>query len=69
MTTTPTVSLKLGAVVFAVLWGSWMYWSSEPSGGGLVVLVVCAAGAGYAWYRIMRWSFRRIQMLPTDDAP
>lgn len=69
MTTSPIVPLKLGAVVFAMLWGGWMYWSSGPSGGGIVLLAVCAAEAGYAWYRIMRWSFRRMHMLPADDSP
>lgn len=67
MTISPALSLKLGAIAFAVLFGAWMFWTSGTLDGSLAVLIPCAAGAGYAWYRMMRWSFRRMMLLPPED--
>ena len=61
----PTTPLKLSAVAFAVLWSGWMVWASgsyEPA--NMIILAVCGSVAGYLWYRIMRWCFQRINLLP-----
>jgi hypothetical protein len=68
MPASPTLPLKLGAVAFTVLWGAWMLWSSGSfDGASIAILAVCAAIAGYLWYRLMRWSFQRMKLLPLDD--
>ena len=62
-----TSSLKLSAIAFAVLWSGWMlWWSGTYELANLVILSVCGAVAGYFWYRAMRWSFRRMNLLPRD---
>jgi hypothetical protein len=61
----PLISLKLGAIAFALLWTVWMGWSSGSHGvAQIVILTVCGAVAGYLWYLGMRWQFRRMGMLP-----
>jgi membrane associated rhomboid family serine protease len=63
----PTIPLKLSAFAFAVLWSGWMvFLSGEPS--TLVVTAICGAVAGWLWYRIMRWCFRRMRLLPNIGA-
>ena len=58
MTSSPTLLLKLGAIAFAALWAGWMMLSSGTQDlASITILVVCAALAGYAWYRMMRCSF------------
>ena len=64
---TPTTPLKLSAIAFTVLWSGWMLWSSgsyEPA--NIIILAVCGSVAGYLWYRIMRWCFRRMHLLPDN---
>ena len=34
----------------------------------VVILALCAAAAGYFWYRVMRWSFQWMKLLPRDGA-
>ena len=66
---TPTTPLKLCAIAFTVLWSGWMLWSSgsyEPA--NIIILAVCGSIAGYLWYRIMRWCFRRMHLLPDHGA-
>jgi divalent metal cation (Fe/Co/Zn/Cd) transporter len=64
---TPTISLKLSAVAFAVLWSGWMLClSDEP--GTLGITAICALVAGWLWYRIMRWCFRQMRLLPDMGA-
>ena len=59
----PTVPLKLSAVAFAVLWSGWMVClSNEP--GTLVITAICGTVAGLLWYRVMRWCFRLMRLLP-----
>lgn len=59
----PTLPLKLGAIAFAVLWSGWMVWlSDEPN--TLLITAICGSVAGYLWYRIMCWCFRRMRLLP-----
>jgi hypothetical protein len=59
----PTIPLKLSAIAFAVLWSGWMLWlSDEP--GTLGITAICATVAGLLWYRIMRWCFRLMRLLP-----
>jgi hypothetical protein len=65
MTTSPNVALKLGAVAFALLWAGWMMLSSTSLDAvSIGILTVCAVAAGYAWYRMMRWSLHRMMLLP-----
>jgi len=60
-------SLKWGAIAFAILWPAWMIWWSGDFGAvNIVILTACGAIAGYLWYRLMRWSFRRMGMLPRN---
>ena len=66
---TPTTSLKLCAIAFTVLWcGGMLWWSGSYEPAGIVILAVCGSIAGYFWYRIMRWCFRRMRLLPENDA-
>jgi hypothetical protein len=68
MTTSPTLALRFGAIAFAVLWAGWMMLSSGSLDAvSMTILIVCAGLAGYAWYRVMRWSFRRIMLLPDGE--
>ena len=64
----PTISsLKLSAIAFTVLWSGWMlWWGGTYELANLVILSVSGAVAGYFWYRAMRWSFRRMNLLPRD---
>ena len=56
----PTARLKLGAVVFTVLWVVWMvWWSGSFDPVNIIMLAVSGVVAGYAWYRVMRWRLPR----------
>ena len=60
--------LKLCAVMFTVLWTGWMLWSSGSLDHvNVILLSTCGIAAGYAWYRAMRWQFKRSGMLPRHD--
>jgi hypothetical protein len=54
---TGTTQLKLASIVFAVLWTSFVGWTSRPlHTGELVILLVCGALAGLGWYfGVGRW--------------
>jgi divalent metal cation (Fe/Co/Zn/Cd) transporter len=59
----PTLPLILSAIAFALLWSGWMvFLSHEP--GTLAITAICALVAGYLWFRIMRWCFRLMRLLP-----
>ena len=59
----PTTPLILSAIAFALLWSGWMVLlSDQPS--TLAITAICAVVAGVLWYRIMRWCFRRMRLLP-----
>ncbi|CAN0458788.1 unnamed protein product [Phaeothamnion confervicola] len=59
----PTLPLILCAFVFALLWSGWMvFLSVEPR--TLAITAGCAFVAGWLWYRIMCWCFRRMRLLP-----
>ena len=63
----PTITLKLSAIAFAVIWSGWVVLlSGEPN--TLVITAFCGFVAGYLWYRIMRWCFRRMHLLPDNGA-
>ena len=63
----PTIPLKLSAFAFAVLWSGWMpLLSDEPR--TLAITAACALAAGWLWYRIMRWCFRQMRLLPVGAA-
>jgi hypothetical protein len=61
----PDTSLKWSAVAFAVFWsGGMLWWSGVYDAPNIIILPICGGVAGYFWYRIMRWQFRRRGMLP-----
>ena len=63
----PTVPLKYCSIAFTVLWASWMiWWSGIYHPVNVIILSICGAVAGYLWYRAMRWSFRRMKLLPPE---
>jgi hypothetical protein len=65
----PRVPLQYCSIAFAVMWGGWMFWSSDShSIASLAVWAVGGAIAGYLWYLGMRWWFQRIKLLPRDGA-
>ena len=60
MAKNPSKALKLGAVVFAVLWTLWMLsWGGSFDRINVAVLSLCGAAIGYAWYFAMRRQLRR----------
>jgi hypothetical protein len=64
----PATQLKLCAVMFTVLWTVWMLWSSGSLDRvNVIMLSICGIAAGYAWYRVMHWQFRRSGMLPRNE--
>ena len=66
----PETQLKLCAMMFTVLWTGWMLWSvGSFDRVNVIMMATCGSVAGYAWYRAMRWQFRRSGMLPRDDHP
>ena len=63
----PTIPLILSAIAFALLWSGWVaYLSHEPR--TLAVTATCAFVASCLWYRIMRWCFRHMRLLPDMGA-
>ena len=61
MTAKPNMAaLRLGAVVFAILWTAWMVlWSGSYDIANVIILAVCGIAVGYFWYRAMRWQLPR----------
>jgi hypothetical protein len=56
------------SIAFAVLWTGWMlWWSGSPDRVNVIMLAICGVVVGYAWYRAMRWQFRRRGMLPPNQ--
>jgi hypothetical protein len=56
----PSKSLKVGAVAFAVLWTLWMLsWSGSFDRIKVAKLSICGALVGYAWYLAVRRQLRR----------
>jgi hypothetical protein len=63
----PAISLKLSAFAFTTFWFGSMQWVSGTGDLSItIILAICSAIAGYAWYRLMRWSFRHMSLLPFD---
>ena len=63
----PTTSLQLSAVAFIVFWfGSMLWVSGTDDLPTIITLAVCSVVTGYAWYRLMHWSFRHMSLLPID---
>jgi hypothetical protein len=68
MPKSPSTSLRVGAVVFAVLWTLWMLsWSGSHDRVSTVMLLICGAAAGYAWYLAMRRQLQRKGLSPRED--
>ena len=64
----PVISLKLCSIAFALLWTCGMLWSSGAiDRANIIILSVCGALAGWAWYYAMRWVFQLIQLPPRND--
>jgi ABC-type Co2+ transport system permease subunit len=64
----PTTPLKLCSIAFAVLWTGWMLWASGPiDRANVIIMSVCGAFAGWAWYYAMRFVFQLIHLLPPND--
>jgi len=65
---TPATRLKWSTVIFTVLWTGWMlWWSGSFDRANVIILAICGAVVGYAWYRAMRWHFQRSGMLPRNE--
>jgi hypothetical protein len=65
----PTIPRKYCSIAFAVLWLGWMaWWRGIYQPANNIILSVCGVAAGYFWYLGMRWSFRRMGILPPDGA-
>ena len=63
----PASSLQLSAVAFTVFWFGWMLWVSGTDDFSIIAtLALCNAATGFAWYRLMHWSFRHMHLLPVD---
>jgi len=63
----PTISLKLSAFAFTIFWFGSMQWVSGTDDLATVfTLAFCSSVTGYAWYRLMHWSFRHMSLLPFD---
>ena len=57
----PATSLKWSSIAFAVLWSGAMVWGSgDFAPANIIILSICGAVAGYLWYRLMGWQFRRL---------
>jgi hypothetical protein len=69
MAKSPNAMLRLGAIVFAMLWTAWMVLGSGSYDlANVVILGVCGSGAGYVWYRAMCGQFWRKDRLAGSDA-
>jgi hypothetical protein len=54
--------------MFTFLWTGWMLWSSGSfDRPHVIMMAICGAAAGYAWYHAMRWQFRRSGMFPRSE--
>jgi hypothetical protein len=63
----PTTPLKRSANAFTVLSFGWMlWWSGSYDPANIIILAICGSIAGYVWYYALRWSFRRMHLLPRD---
>ena len=70
MNLNPETQLKLCAIMFTILWTAWMLWSvGSLDRANVIAMTACGSTAGYAWYRAMRWQFRRSGLLPRDEHP
>ena len=65
----PTITLKLSAIAFTVLWSGWTLWSSgDYAPANIIILAICGSVVGYLWYRAMRWCLRLMGLLPNTGA-
>jgi hypothetical protein len=44
-----------------------LWWSGIYDAPNIIILPICGSLAGYGWYRIMRWQFRRRGVLPSVE--
>ena len=65
----PAISLRLTAFAFTIFWFGGMLWVSGTDDFSIIVtLALCNAATGFAWYRLMRWSFRHLRLLSRQRA-
>ncbi|UGY25822.1 hypothetical protein HU675_0003200 [Bradyrhizobium septentrionale] len=60
----PAVLLALCSIAFAVLWTS-----GTIDLANVIILSVCGAFAGVAWYYAMRWVFQLVHLVRPPDPP
>jgi hypothetical protein len=66
----PAALLTLCSIAFAALWTCGMLWSSgEIDRANVIILSICGAFAGVAWYYAMRWVFQLIHLVPPGEPP
>ncbi|MBR0931898.1 hypothetical protein [Bradyrhizobium jicamae] len=64
----PAVPLILCSIAFAALWTGGMLWSSGTiDRANVIILSICGAFAGVAWYYAMRWMCQLIRSGPPRD--
>jgi hypothetical protein len=67
MTLNPIRSLKRSAIVAAILWTGWMiWWSGSLAPADIIILSICGAAFGYAWYVAMRFVLAHRRRSPHD---
>jgi hypothetical protein len=63
----PAISLQLSALAFTVFWFGGILWVSGANDfPTMFTLAFSSTVTGWAWYRLMRWSFRHMSLLPFD---
>jgi hypothetical protein len=59
----PNTSLKIGAIVGAVLWGGWMmWWIGSFDLATVIIFSVGSALFGFGWYVAMRFVFEGLRL-------
>jgi hypothetical protein len=67
MTRTPSLILKFGAAIFAILWTAWMVcWGGFDDGVNALIASLGGTAVGCGWYYAMRRQFRSKVSLPQD---
>jgi hypothetical protein len=68
MKLTPNTPLKWGAVAFGVFWtGAMLWWTGSSGPVEICILALCGALGSYGWYHGMRFAFRRVGLLPSNN--
>jgi hypothetical protein len=66
----PFTTLKWGSAALAIFWTGWiLWWSGSFETANIVILTICGAAFGVAWYFAMRFAFRHMFRLGADGNP